>query len=259
MPSASTGAPAFGDLEVTLGGATTEDRSLVLPVHLHNLLSASPVLIGELRYTLDLGDGDATAGSDRLNVASVDPETTGEIELVFPVAGDAAVEKAVLTIDAPGKVPLEVTLADGSTTSSPVSTLTAEGEVGVVGPFATLTYVVDSAELSLDRRIEEGSAGQSAADRRAELGMQFLSLSVSLTADACTCPGGVNWSSTALSLSVDGVTISPWTSASGLVQAGATVSFDIGFVVPDNADQILFQPGGHTDTDPASQIAITSS
>lgn len=259
VPGASTGAPTFGDLEVTLGEATSEAPSLVLPVQLHNLLSASPVLIGELRYTLDVGDGEPIVGSERLNLQSVEPAATGDIELVFPGAADAATEGANLTIDAPGKVPLELRLSDGAATSSSPTTLTAAGQAGVTGPTATLTYVVESADLSLDRQIEEGSAGQSAADRRADVGTQFLSLSVSLTADGCACPGGVNWSSFELRLSVDGTAISPWTSTSGVVQAGATVTFDLGFVVPDNAEQIIFQAGGPTDTDPASQIAITRS
>lgn len=259
LPSASTGAPTFGDLEVTLGEATSEAPSLVLPVQLHNLLSASPVLIGGLRYTLDVGDGEPIVGSERLNLQAVDPGATGDVELVFPGAADAATGDGSLTIDAPGKVPLELRLSDGAATSSPPPTLTAAGLASVTGPTATLTYVVESADLSLDRHIEGGSASQSAADRRADVGMQFLSLSVSLTADACACPGGVNWSSTELALLVDGQAVSPWTSASGVVQAGATMTFDLGFEIPDNADQIVFLAGGPAAIDPATQIAITRS
>ncbi|MBA3339252.1 MAG: Hsp70 family protein [Geodermatophilaceae bacterium] len=259
VPGASSGAPTFGDLEITLGAAASEAPSLVIPVQLHNLLTASPVLISGLRYTLDLADGEPIAGSERLNLQVVDPGSSGNLELVFPGAADAATEDASLTIDAPGKVPLELSLTDGAAASSPPPALTAAGPASVTGPFATLTYVVDTAELSPDRHIEEGTAGQSAADRRADVGTQFLALSVSLTAAGCQCPGGVNWGSTDLSLSVDGMIISPWTSASGLVQVGATVSFDIGFVIPDDADQIVFQAGGPTVSDPATQIAITRS
>jgi len=254
VPGAATGAPTFGDLEITLGEARSEAPSLVLPVQLHNLLSASPVLIGGLRYTLDVGDGEPIVGSERLNVQSVDPGATSDVELLFPGAADAATEGASLTIDAPGKVPLKLNLTDGSTDSAQPITLTAAGPASVTGPTATLTYVVDSAELTLDRHIDEGRASQSAADRRADVGMQFLSLSVSLTAD-----GGANWSSTELALLVDGQAISPWTSASGGVQAGATVTFDLGFEIPDNADQIVFLAGGPAVTDPATQIAITRS
>ncbi len=218
VPGAATGAPTFGDLEITLGEATSEAPSLVLPVQLRNLLSASPVLIGGLRYTLDAGEGEPIVGSERLNLQTVDPGATGDVELVFPGAADAATGDASLTIDAPGKVPLELRLSDGAATSSSPTTLTAAGQASVTGPIATLTYVVESADLSLDRQIEEGSASQSAADRRADVGMRFLSLSVSLTADGCACPGGVNWSSFELRLSVDGTAISPWTSTSGVVQ-----------------------------------------
>ncbi len=260
VPGAATGAPTFGDLEVTLGGATSEAPSLVLPVQLHNLLSASPVLIGELRYTLDAGDGEPIVGSERLNLQTVDPGATGDVELLFPGAADAATGDAIITIDAPGKVPLDLRLSDGAATSSSPTTLTATGQTSVTGPSATLTYVVDSAQLSLDRQIEDGTAGQSAAERRADVGMQFLSLSISLTADACACPGGVNWwSNTELALLVDGQAVSPWTSASGVVQAGATVTFDFGFEIPATADQIVLQAAGPAVTDPASQIAITRS
>lgn len=257
VPGISTGVPTFGDLEVTLGEATSEAPSLVLPVQLHNLLSAGPVLIGALRYTLYVGDGEPIVGSERLNLQAVDPGATGDVELVFPGAADAATGDGSLTIDAPGKVPLELRLSDGAATSPPPPTLTAAGLASVTGPTATLTYVVESADLSLDRHIEGGSASQSAADRRADVGMQFLSLSVSLTADACACPGGVNWSSTELALLVDGQAVSPWTSASGVVQAGATMTFDLGFEIPDNADQIVFLAGGPAAIDPATQIAIT--
>ncbi len=255
-PTASSGAATFGELEVAVGAPKSDGSSLVVPVHLHNRLTASSVHIGELRYTLGLDNGDIVAGAERLNTQSVEPGTTGEVEIVFPEAGDSPLDSASLTIDAPGKVPLELALADGSAITAAPSTVTAAGTATFIGPVATFTYVVDDAVLSFDRGIEEGPVGLSAADRRADVGTSYLALTVSLTANACECPGGVNWVSTDLRLVVDGVSVTPWTSSSGIVEAGATVTLEVGFVVPDGAEQIVFDVGS-TAGDPAGQIVIS--
>lgn len=253
-PSAST--PTFGDLAVAvvLADVTVEGNSLVVPLEMQNPWVVAPVFIVGLRYTLD--DGDTVAGSDRLAVQMVEPGRSSDVEIVFPGAAEIDVDAAALTIDAPGKEPLEILLADGSTSSSWPREPTAPGEATFTNPTATLTYVIDGAVLSLDRRIEEGRAGQTAADRRADLGTAFLSLTLKLTANACECPGGVNFDSRQLRLLVDGVGVVPWTSASGVVQASNTVTLEAGFIVPADAKQVILQAGDPSSTDPSGQIVI---
>lgn len=251
-PSAST--PAFGDLAVAVVEVDAEGESLVVPLKLQNRLAEGAVFISELRYTLR--SDDTVAGSDRLGVQVVEPGTSSDLELVFPGAAEIDLDGATLTIDAPGKEPLEISLADGSSASSLPRELTPQGEASFTSASATLTYVIDGAVLSFDRRIEDGGAGQTAAGRRADLGTAFLSLSLKLTANACECPGGVNWDKGQLRLLVDGVGVAPWTSASGVVQAGTTVALESGFNVPADGNQVILQVGDPSSTDPAGQIVI---
>ena len=254
--SPTSGAPVFGDLEVTLDAPRVEAQSLVVPIALRNRLAASEVFLGQLRYTLQLDGDDPVGGSERLGTLSVAPGTTSDVEVVFPGV-DASVEGAILAIDAPGKEPLELGLDDGATSSALPRVLTASGEASFATATATLTYVIDGATLTFDRHIdEETSAGQSAADRRAELGTAFLSLSLRLSVNACECPGGVNWGNGAVRLTVDGVGVEPWTTASGVIQAGNTVELEAGFVVPVDAERVILHVGEASSTDPAGQIEI---
>lgn len=254
--NAGAGGPAvFGDVGVTLGVPRAHAKDLVVPVELHNRLTTSQVLLGSLRYTLRPVAGGPIVGSDRLATQSVPAGTSSHADVVFPGAADRSTDGALLTIDAPGKEPLTMGLRGGSTTSPLPRTLTSTGLVHLPGPTATLTYSVKSAVLSLDERIEEGSSGKDVVDRRADLGKAFLSLSVSLTANACTCPGGVNWSSQQLRLTVDGMSVAPWTSTDGVVAAAATVEFKAGFVVAAHAKQAVLHVGGSA-ADPSAQITI---
>lgn len=253
--SQSSAAAAFGDLGVTLGAPRVEAQALVLPVELRNRLVRSTVF-GALRYTIHLKGGNTVAGSERLATQSVAPGASGHVEVVFPGVANASVEGATLTIDAPGKEPLELALRDGSTSSLLSRTLTTTGKASFATPTATLTYSIKGVVMSFDRTIEEGNAGQSVLDRRADLGKAFLSFSLRLTANACECPGGVNWSNTQVRLTVDGVTVAPWTTASGVVQAGTTVELEAGFILPADAKNVVLQVGDPSSADPAGQITI---
>ena len=254
--AASPGSAAFGDLGLTVGAPRAEAQALVVPVELHNRLLRSTVLLSALRYNLRLQGGNAVAGTERLPTQSVAPDTSANVELVFAGVDATSAKGATLTVDAPGKEPLDLALDDGSVSSATPKNLTAPGTASVTTASAVLTYSIRRAVFSLDRQIEEGNAGQSAAGRRADLRTAFLSLSLDLSANACQCPGGVNWGSTHLRLEVDGVTVAPWTTASGVIQAGTTVPLEAGFVVPAAATTAVLLVGDASSGGPGGQIPI---
>jgi actin-like ATPase involved in cell morphogenesis len=252
----ASSAVAFGDLGVTIGAPEVDAQDLVVPIELRNQLTLSQLFLGTLHFTLHLESGNQVVGSDRLATQSIPAGGSGHAEVVFPGAANTDAERATLTIDAPGKEPLELVVRDGSTSSSLPHVLAAPGEASFATPTATLSYSVKQAILSFDRTIEEGNAGQAVADRRADLGSTFLSLSLVLKANACECPGGVNWGTSQLHLTIDGTTVAAWTAASGVVQAGATVEFEAGFIVPAGAKQIVLHVGDAASVDPSTNIAI---